>query len=99
MRDDFADQFLLELGDVDKFRADAVVFEFVKHLADERQPVAVRQLNLEPENIARQKIFVPFQKTPADADLVEQRFLLFAEFRVANSRNIERKSNVLSLIY
>src|SRR5215217_8183042 len=99
MRDDLADQFLLEFGDVDKFRADAVVFEFVENLADERQPIAIRQPDFEPKNFARQEIFVPFQQTSADADLVQQSLLSFAEFRVANGGNVQRKSDVLSLIY
>ena len=99
VRNDAPDELLFEFRDVEKFRADSVVFEFVQDFADERQKVSVRQLDLKPENLAGRGRVVPLDQTAADADLMHQNFLFLAKLRVANCRQIEGKSDMLSLIY
>ena len=98
MRDYLRDKFLLELRNVQKFYADAGVLESIDRLAAERQTVFVRKLDLETELIAGIDILFPIRKTPADADLLQQRILSFSVFRDEDRRNIQRESYVFSLI-
>jgi hypothetical protein len=63
-----------------------------------REEIAVRQFDLHPKLFADKDIFFPSRKTPADADLFEPRVLFFAILGIDDCRNIERKSNVLSLV-
>lgn len=73
--------------------------EAIKCTAVQRQEVAVRQFDLHAKLIADQNIFLPRGKAPTDTDLLEPRVLLLAELCVNDRRYIERKSDVLSLVY
>ena len=75
------------------------VIKPIKCLAAQRQIILVRQLDLHSEFVADINILFPTRKTSADADLLQQRFLFFTEFCVNDRRDVERKSDVLSLIY
>ena len=97
--DDRGYEFLFELRNIDKLDANAGIFESIESFAFQRQIIFVRQLDLHSKFVANQDVVFPTRKTAADADLLKPYGKRFAEFGIDDRRNVERKSDVLALVY
>lgn len=97
VRDDAPDQVLLKSRYIHETDADTSVLEPVNRLAPERQAVRIWQRYLESKFIARIDIFFPVGKAAANAYLLQNGVLTFAEFGDDRRGNIEGKSCVSSL--
>lgn len=93
------DQLLFKLAYVHKLYTDAGVLKPVEGPAVKGKVIFVRQLDFHPKLVADVYVLFPPRKAAANGDLLKARFLTLAELCVNNGRDIQRKSNVLSLIY